>query len=299
MKQQTILFRGTGTALITPFTKKNTIDERALRRLIDYQIEGGVEAILPIGTTGESATLTEVEMRKVVEIVVAHNNKRKIVIAGTGTNSTMKTLALSKKARDIGVDGLLIVGPYYNKPTQEGFYQHYANIAEHIELPIIIYNVPSRTGSNITAETTLKLAETFPNIVGIKEASGNFEQIMEILRNRPKQFALYSGDDAVTLPMIALGGDGVVSVIANQAPKMFSEMVRLCLQEKFRYASALHYQLLPLMNFNFIESNPIPVKTSLAMMGLIEENFRLPLIQLSSRNRPKLEEILKNLKLIS
>ncbi|MEK7263027.1 MAG: 4-hydroxy-tetrahydrodipicolinate synthase, partial [Bacteroidota bacterium] len=257
-----ILFRGTGTALVTPFTIENTLEESALQKLVEFQIKNGVDALIPTGTTGESPTLTKEEHARVIEIVAKQNRGRKKIIAGTGSNSTAQTISLSLHVKEFGVDGFLLVGPYYNKPTQEGFYRHFAEIASKVSLPIILYNIPGRTGSNFTAETTLRLAEEIPNIVGIKEASGNIEQVMEILRNRPKNFAVYAGDDAMALPFIALGGDGVISVIANEAPKLFTQMIRLCLAGNFLHALRLHNQLLPLMNFNFVESNPIPVKAA-------------------------------------
>ena len=291
-------FRGTGTALVTPFTKNDTIDEPALRRLVDYQIAGGVEALLPAGTTGESVTFSDDELSRVVEIVVSQANGRVKVYAGAGSNSTKKSIALSKRALEAGADGVLIVGPYYNKPTPEGFFQHYAAIADAIDAPIIEYNVPGRTASNIDAATTVRIAEEIPQVIGVKEASGNFTQVMEILRNRPAGFAVWSGDDAITLPMIACGGDGVVSVVSNQIPKMFSNMVRLCLKGKFSEAVKEHNKMLPLMNINFIESNPIPVKAALAIMGMIEERYRLPLVPLSKKHKPALKKVLEELGLL-
>lgn len=290
-----IFFRGTGTALITPFKSSGAVDEVTLRELVDFQIEGGVEALLPTGTTGESVTLSEDEQRFVVETVVDQTKERVKVIAGAGGNATSKAIVLSKKMLDAGADGILSVAPYYNKPTQEGFYQHYAAIADTVDVPIIMYNVPGRTASNMEAATTLRIAEEIPNIVGIKEASGNFSQIMEILRSRPDGFGVWSGDDAITLPLIALGADGVVSVVSNEVPKMFSQMVRLCLKGKFNKAVTIHNKLLPLMEVNFIESNPIPVKAALAMMGIIEERYRLPLVPLSEKYRPKLKQVLEEL----
>lgn len=293
-----VFFRGTGTALVTPFNAAGDVDRKALRQLVDFQINNGIEALIPCGTTGESVTLTDDEHAIVVEIVVENARKRVPVIAGAGSNSTSKAISLAKKVVAAGADGILSVAPYYNKPTQEGFFRHYATLAEEIDVPIIVYNVPGRTASNIEAETTLRMAEEIPNIIGIKEASGNFGQIMEILRNRPKGFGVWSGDDAITLPMIALGADGVISVVSNEEPKLFSHMVRLCLKGKFKEAVKLHNKLLPLMNVNFIESNPIPVKAALAMMGLIEEKYRLPLVPLSEKHRPKLKKILQQLKLV-
>ncbi len=293
-----MIFRGTGTALITPFKRDGSIDESSLRNLVEFQINGNVDAILPTGTTGEGATLTEDEQLKVIEIVVSQNNGRKKIIAGTGTNSTQKTIFLSRKAKKIGVDGVLIVSPYYNKPTQDGIFKHIESIASNVDIPIIIYNVPGRTSSNIIAETTLKISELIPNVCGVKEASGNFSQIMEILKNRKNNFAVYSGDDAITLPMISLGSDGVISVVSNQIPSLFSQMVNFCLEGNFTEAKKIHFKILSLMEFNFIESNPIPVKASLFMMNLIENNLRLPLLPLSEKYKNKLQQILKELDII-
>jgi len=293
-----ILFKGTATALVTPFNKSGELDVEALKKIVDYQIKGKVEAIIPAGTTGESATLSEDEQATVVETVVKRANGKAKIIAGAGSNSTHHAIVLAKRMLAQGADGVLSVCPYYNKPTQEGFYRHYAAIAEQIDAPIVMYNVPGRTASNMDATTTIRLAKDFPNIAGIKEASGNFVQIMEILRNRPEGFAVWSGDDAITLPLIALGADGIVSVISNETPKMFSDMVRLCLNGEFEKGLKIHNMLLDLMNFNFIESSPIPVKAAMAMMGLIEENYRLPLVPLSDKHKPTMKNILKELHLI-
>lgn len=293
-----LIFKGTGTALVTPFTDSGSIDERALRKLVDFQIKNGVEALLPTGTTGESVTLTEDEQYRVVSIVAEQTRNRVPVIAGAGSNSTEKSVSLSKKMLAAGADGVLSVGPYYNKPTQEGYFRHYEAIASAIHAPIIVYNVPGRTASNIEADTTLRIAEEIPSVAGIKEASANFTQIMEILKHRPAGFGVWSGDDSITLPLVALGADGVVSVVSNEVPKMFSALVRLALHGKFTEANKLQYKLLALMNFNFVESNPIPVKAALAMMGMIKEQYRLPLVPLSQKHRPKLKAILKELGLI-
>lgn len=297
MKTQ-LLFRGTGTALVTPFTLAGTLDERALRALVDFQIGNGVDALLPTGTTGESVTLDENEQERVVAIVAEQARGRVPVIAGAGSNATSKAISLSRRMLSAGADGILSVAPYYNKPTQEGYYRHFEAIVEAIDGPLIVYNVPGRTASNIEAETTLRIAEDLPTVAGIKEASGNFSQIMEILRCRPRGFAVWSGDDAIALPMIALGADGVVSVVSNEVPKMFSAMVRLCLEGNFSRATKVHNALLPLMNFNFVESNPIPVKCALALMGMIKEQYRLPLVPLSAKHRPRLRKILRELELL-
>jgi 4-hydroxy-tetrahydrodipicolinate synthase len=295
--KRTLLFRGTGTALITPFTQAGAIDERRLRKLVDFQISNGVEAILPTGTTGESVTLSQDEHVRVVEIVVSQTRRRVKVIPGAGSNSTAHAIELAQRVIEAGADGVLSVAPYYNKPTQEGFFQHYAAIAKAANAPIIVYNVPGRTASNIEAATVLRMAKEIPNVVGIKEASGNFSQIMEILRQRPAGFGVWSGDDAITLPLIALGADGVVSVASNEVPKQFATMVRFALDGTFDRALRLHYRLLPLMNFNFVESNPIPVKAALAAMGMIEERYRLPMVPLSGKHRKHMREILSELDL--
>ncbi len=296
--KRTPLFRGTATALITPFTTNGDVDEKSLKALVEYQIRSGVEAIIPTGTTGESATMSDDEQARVISLVAAQARGRVRVIAGAGSNSTAKAAALARRAIQEGAEGVLSVAPYYNKPSQEGFFRHYAAIALAVDAPLIVYNVPGRTASNIEAETTLRIAAEIPTIAGIKEASGNFGQIMQILRHRPKGFGVWSGDDAITLPLIALGADGVVSVVSNEAPKMFSDMVRFCLKGKFEHAAKLHNKLLDLMNFNFVEANPIPVKAALALMGKIEERYRLPLVPLTDKHRPRLKTILDELGLI-
>lgn len=293
-----LLFTGTATALVTPFRTDGSVDGAALRKLVDRQIRGGVEALVPVGSTGEGATLGEDEQASVIEAVVDQANGRVPVIAGASSNATLRAVALAKQARQRGADAILTVAPFYNKPTQDGLFRHFAAIAEAAEIPVVIYNVPGRTASNIDAATALRLAEEIPTIAGVKEASANFAQIMEILRHRPKGFGVWSGDDNLTLPMIALGADGVISVVANEIPRPFSEMVRLALAGKREKARAEHYRLLPLMNANFLESNPIPVKAALAMMGLCGESLRLPLVPMSAPARQRLGAILRELKLI-
>lgn len=289
--------RGTTVALVTPFDQTGAVDEKALRALVDWQCSEGIGALLATGTTGESATLTPDEQLRVIEIVIEQAAGRCPVIAGTGSNSTEKSIHVTEQAENLGADAILLVGPYYNKPTQEGFYQHFRTIAEATRLPVILYNVPGRTGSNITAETTLRLSRV-PNVVGIKEASGNFSQIMQIIRERPAGFLVLSGDDAVTLPLIALGGDGVISVVANAVPGLFSRTVRAALDGHWEEAREMHYRLLPLMDLCFIESNPIPVKAALAMMGRIRESYRLPLVPMGEANRLKLQRGLAELGLV-
>ncbi len=289
---------GTGTALVTPFKKNGTIDERSLRGLVEWQIRSKVEFLVPCGSTGESATMTREERRRVIEIVVDQTAGRVPVIAGTGTNSTLDSLDLTHDAKEVGADAVLLVGPYYNKPTQEGFYQHFKRIVEVCDVKAVLYNVPGRTASNMLPETTLRIAEDVENVIAIKEASNNLEQIMQIIKCRPKDFAVLSGEDSLTLPIITSGGDGVISVISNEVPKEYSDMTRAALKGDLKRAKELHYRLFELMKANFYESNPIPVKTALHMMGMIEESLRLPLTKISKLNREKLKKVLKDLKLI-
>lgn len=288
--------RGCATALVTPFKADGTVDEPRMRALVERQINGGVRLLVPCGTTGESATMTEVEDARVIRLTVEAARGRARVIAGTGSNSTAAAIEYSQRARDIGADAMLQVAPWYNKPTQEGLYAHFRAVAEAIpETPIMLYNVPGRTSSNIAAQTVLCLARECENIVAIKEASGNLTQIMEILRERPVNFRVLSGDDAVTLPLIALGAEGIVSVASNEIPDLMSRMTDLALDGNWTEARALHYRLLPLMEINFIESSPGPVKSAMAMMGLLEENFRLPLVPIQEKSRAKIREVLAEL----
>ena len=285
--------RGCATALVTPFTNDGAIDEKCLRDLIEYQIAGGVHVLVPCGTTGESVTMSDEENKLVISTTVELARGRAKVIAGTGSNSTAVTIARSQAAGSLGVDGVLTVAPYYNKPTQEGLYAHFRAIAESVgDLPVVIYNVPGRTSSNISAETTLRLARDVENIVAVKEASGNLSQIMEILRSRPENFRVISGDDALTLAMIALGAEGLISVASNETPELMSRLNDLALAGNWDEARALHYRLLPLMEANFIESSPGPVKAAMALMGLLEENLRLPLVPVQEKTRARLREVL-------
>ena len=291
--------RGCATALVTPFKADGAIDEERLRVLIDRQINGGVRLLVPCGTTGESATMTEAEDQRVIGITVEVARGLARVIAGTGSNSTAAAIEYSQRARDLGADAVLQVAPWYNKPTQEGLYVHFRAVAEAIpETPIMLYNVPGRTSSNIAAQTVLRLAQDCENIVAIKEASGNLSQIMEILRQRPANFCVLSGDDAVTLPLIALGGEGIVSVASNEIPDLMSRMTELALDGNWTEARALHYRILPLMEINFIESSPGPVKAAMAMMGLLEENFRLPLVPIQEKSRASIREVISKLGLL-
>jgi 4-hydroxy-tetrahydrodipicolinate synthase len=290
-------FRGTTVALITPFLKDGSIDRPRLKGLLDWQIAEGTGVILTMGTTGESATLSHTEHEEVIELVVQHVKGRVPVMAGAGSNSTQEAVRLTQFATKAGADAILSVGPYYNKPTQEGYYQHFKAVAEATDLPVVLYNVPGRTGSNISAQTTLRLAEV-PNIGAVKEASGDLSQIMAIIQDRPDGFLVLSGDDAMTLPMLALGADGIISVVANETPALLKEMVTAAFSNNWEKARDLHYKLLPLMEINFIESNPIPVKTAVALMGKIEDNFRLPLVKMTDENKNKLTIVLNQLKLL-
>ena len=285
--------RGCATALVTPFTKGGAVDEARMRGLVERQIAGGVKLLVPCGTTGESATLSSDEQQRVIAITVAAAKGKARVIAGVGNNNTAVTIERAKAARTAGADAALVVGPYYNKPTQAGFQAHYRAIAAAVPgFPVVVYNVPGRTGSNIAAATTLALAREVDNVVAVKEASGDLSQIMAILRGRPDGFKVLSGDDALTLAVIALGGEGIVSVASNEVPDQMSHMTELALAGDWTAARALHYRLLPLMEGNFIESNPGPVKAAMALLGLLEEQFRLPLVPVQESTRARLKEIL-------
>ncbi|MEP7217788.1 MAG: 4-hydroxy-tetrahydrodipicolinate synthase [Bacteroidota bacterium] len=294
-------FHGTGTALATPFNADGSVDFDSFGALIDLQLRGGVEALIPCGSTGESATMTHDEklsvIRFTVERVRGFDGKKPMVIAGTGSNITDATIALSRDARDLGVDGILLVSPYYNKPTQRGIIAHFGAIAQALpDLPIVLYNVPARTSTNMTAETTLELASTHRNIVAIKEASADMDQCSKIIRDAPDGFLLYSGEDSLTLPLLAIGASGVIAVVSNQVPQRFGDMVRHALAGDFAAARAIHLELFDLMRLNFIESNPVPVKESLHMMGIFSSvNYRLPLVPLADANRETLRAGLQGL----
>jgi len=252
-----------------------------------------VDMLLPCGTTGEGATLDEDETDRVVRIVIEQANRRVPVIVGAGNNSTAKAVQMTKRIKKLGADGVLSVGPYYNKPTQQGYYEHFRSIAEAENIPIIVYNVPGRTGGNIEARTMLRLAE-ISNIVAVKEASGNIGQIMDIIRDAPQDFSVLAGDDAIALPVIAVGGHGIVSVVSNEAPAMMSAMINAALDGNLSKAKELHYKLLALMNINFIESNPIPVKAAMGLMGLLEPVYRLPMCPPKPENLKRIEKVLES-----
>jgi len=292
------IIRGTGTAIVTPFTKSGDIDEKSLRNLVDWQVKNKVEFIVPCGSTGESITMSKSERRRVIEIVLDEVNGKIPVIPGTGSSSTADSIALTNDAKEAGAETVLLVSPAYNKPTQSGLFEHFRKIAEECDVKVVLYNVPGRTASNMLPETTLKLAEEVENIIAIKEASNILEQIMQIIKYRPENFAVLSGDDSLTLPIITAGGDGVISVISNEMPKEFSDMIRDALKGDIKKAQELHYQMFELMKINFIESNPTPVKTALNLMGMIEDTVRLPLVQMTNANKEKLRNVLKDLELI-
>lgn len=289
-------FAGAGVALITPFTRDGALDEAALRRLVRRQVEGGIDVLVPCGTTGESVTLTAAETARVIAVTL-EESAGKPVLAGAGSNDTRAAVEKAKAAAAHGAHGVLSVGPYYNKPTPEGFYRHFAAVADAVTVPVVVYNVPGRTGSNVDAKTQRRLAG-HGNIKAVKEASGNLGQVMEVLRDRPEGFQVLSGDDAFTLPMMALGAEGVISVCANQVPGPMHDLVAACARGDFAAGRRIHERLLRLMNLNFVESNPIPVKSSLALLGLCEESFRLPLCPPSEPTREALRSALRELGLL-
>ncbi len=287
-------FTGCGTALVTPFRRDGSLEEATLRKLVRRQIEAGVDFVVPCGTTGESPTLTREEHLRVAEITVEVANGKIPVLAGAGGYNTAEVIATARELAAIGVDGILSVTPYYNKPTQEGLYQHYKAIAAAVSLPIILYSVQGRTGVNIEPATVKRLAE-IENITGIKEASGNIAQMAAILNAVPNHFLVLSGDDSITLPLIALGGRGVISVVSNEIPAEMTRLTKLCLEGDFSAARAVHRRYAPLMEINFVESNPIPVKAAMAEMGLLEPMWRLPLVPPKAENRARIRSVLESL----
>jgi 4-hydroxy-tetrahydrodipicolinate synthase len=283
---------GCGTALATPFTTSGALDERALRGFVDWQIDEGIDFVVPCGSTGEAATMTLAEHRRVVEITVEQSRGRVPVVAGAGSNDTAKAIAFSRVMREAGATHLLHVSPMYNKPPQRGIVAHFVEIAETTSLPIVVYNVPGRTGSNVEAATTLELAK-HSRIASVKEASGNLAQITDVIAGKPKDFTVLSGDDELTLPILALGGDGLISVVSNAVPRLMTELVRLGRAGKIDEAREVHLRLLPWMRAAFIESNPIPVKAALAMMGKMENVVRLPLVPLADNKTDAVRSSLK------
>lgn len=291
------MFRGSIVAIVTPFCDKGgklTIDEKKLIELIEFQIKNGTSGIVPCGTTGESATLTFAEHERVIEITIKQVNRRIPVIAGTGSNSTQEAIMLTKQAAIAGADASLQVSPYYNRPTQKGLYEHFKAIAKSVDIPIILYNIISRTGVNIEPETIARLSVDCKNIVAVKEASGNLEQMSQVKQLCPKNFILLSGDDALTLPILAIGGKGIISVVANIAPKDVANLVNEFEKGNIKKAQETHYKLLPLIKAMFIETNPIPVKTALGLLGMCEPGLRLPMCAIQPENLEKLKKALKD-----
>ena len=289
---------GCGTALVTPFTRDGAVDERALRALVDWQIAEGIHFLVPCGSTGEAATMTPAEHRRVVEIVVEQTRKRVPVVAGAGSNDTRKAVEMSREMKAVGADMLLHVSPMYNKPPQRGIVAHFHAVADATDLPIIVYNVPGRTGSNIEAKTTLELAR-HERIVAVKEASGNLGQIMDIIRDAPDGFQVLSGDDALTLAVMAGGGAGVISVVSNMAPRQMSALAEACAKGEGSSARERHQRVMPLMSAAFIESNPIPAKAAMAMLGKMENVLRLPLVPLDAKHEPALRAALRSAEALS
>ncbi|MCP3176742.1 4-hydroxy-tetrahydrodipicolinate synthase [Desulfuromonas sp. KJ2020] len=291
------MFKGSMVAIITPFDAKGQVDEEKYRQLIEFQIENGTDVIVPCGTTGESATLDYKEHDRVIQICIEQVAKRVPVIAGTGSNSTAEAIELSRHAKEMGADGVLLVSPYYNKPSQEGLFQHYKAIAEAVSLPQVLYNVPGRTGMNMEAKTTIRLAE-FANIVAIKEASGNVTQASEILDKAGDKIDVLSGDDFLTLPLMACGAKGVISVTANIMPKEVKAMVTAVQQGRWDEARKMHLKMLDIHNAMFIESNPVPVKTAASLMGKCGADVRLPLVPMQPTTLDKLKAVMKGYGLI-
>jgi 4-hydroxy-tetrahydrodipicolinate synthase len=291
------MFTGTGTALVTPFRTDGSLDEPALRSLVKRQIDAGINFLVPCGTTGESPTLTHAEHLRVVELTLEVAKGRVPVLAGAGGYNTAEVISLANELQKLGADGILSVTPYYNKPTQEGLFQHFRAIASAVNLPIILYSVQGRTGVNIDPSTVLRLSQ-IPNIVGIKEASGNVSQMGAILNLVPKDFLVLSGDDSLTLPLISLGGHGLISVASNEIPAEMTRLVQSALSGDFSEARRLHFQYLSLMDINFVESNPIPVKAALAEMGLLQPVWRLPLVSPKPENLARIRTVLESLNLL-
>jgi 4-hydroxy-tetrahydrodipicolinate synthase len=291
------MFTGCGTALVTPFRRDLSLDEETLRKLVQRQIQAGIDFLVPCGTTGENPTLTRDEHLRVVAITLEEAKGKVPVLAGAGGYHTQEVIELARELERMGVDGLLSVTPYYNKPTQEGLVQHYQAIAKAVRLPIVVYSVQGRTGINVEPATLARLAQT-ENIIGVKEASGNISQMANVLHETPPGFTVLCGDDAIALPLIALGGRGLISVVSNQIPAEMTQLVQACLKNDFQTARLVQARYLPLMNINFVESNPIPVKAAMALMGLLEPVYRLPLCPPSPANLARIEKVLDSIGLM-
>ena len=291
-------FEGSYVALVTPFDREGRLDEDAYRHLIRLQLKGGTRGLVPCGSTGEAATLLHEEYRRAIEIACDESRGEVPVIAGVGTNATWKAVESAREAESLGADALLVLAPYYNKPTQEGIYQHFRAVARESRLPIVVYNIPGRTGVNILPKTVARMARELPTVVAIKEAAGSLDQVSEILSLTPPGFTVLSGDDSLTLPMMSVGAKGVVSVVANVAPRQTQALCAAALKGDYKRAAAMHLKLFPLVKSLFVETNPIPVKAALAMMGACRPEPRLPLTPLSKENHPALKKALKEFKLI-
>jgi 4-hydroxy-tetrahydrodipicolinate synthase len=291
-------FRGVFTAIITPFDENGKLDEECLKQLIDFNISNGVCGIVPCGTTGESPTLTHEEHDRVIELTINHVNKRVPVIAGTGSNSTAEAVRLSQQAEAAGADALLVVNPYYNKPTQEGLYRHFKAVANSVRIPIVLYNIKGRTGVNVETSTLMRIVGDCQNVLAVKEASGDLEQMKDVISKRPQGFSVLSGDDGITLDLIKEGGNGVISVASNLVPDKMSKMVSLALEGNFDEASKLNSELDPLFDVEFIETNPIPIKCALSFKGMCKEAYRLPMCELRPENKEKLKQVLTEMEVI-
>ena len=292
------MFKGVYTAIITPFKEDESVDEDSFRNLIDFNIKAGVNGIVPCGTTGESPTLDHREHDKVIELTVEHVDGRVSVIAGTGSNSTKEAVRLTKHAEDAGADGCLLVSPYYNKPTQEGIYRHFKAIAMSVDFPCIIYNIKGRTAVNVETATLMRLAKDCSNIIGVKEASGDLNQMKDVIKHRPDGFSVLSGDDNMTLDLIKAGGDGVISVASNVVPDRMVSLVKTALKGNFAEAQKMHDALMPLFKAEFIETNPIPIKAALVLKGMCKEVYRLPMCELSAEHKAELKKVLEDMKII-
>jgi 4-hydroxy-tetrahydrodipicolinate synthase len=293
-----MMFTGCGTALVTPFKKDGSLDEPTLRSLVRRQIAAGINFLVPCGTTGESPTLTRREHLRVVEITLEEAKGKAPVLGGAGGYNTHEVIELGRELKSLGCDGILSVTPYYNKPTQEGLYQHYKAIASAVSLPIVVYSVQGRTGVNVEPPTLKRLAE-IDNIVGVKEASGNISQMASVIHHVPERFAVLSGDDSITIPLIALGGKGIISVVSNEIPRQMTELAQLALAGDFSGARKIQREFLPLMEVNFVESNPGPVKAAMALMGLLEPVWRLPMVPPAAASQTKIEKVLESLGLLA
>ncbi len=292
------MFRGVFTAIVTPFTEDEGVDEETLRRLIDFNIENGVTGIVPCGTTGESPTLSHPEHDHVIELTVEHVDGRVPVIAGTGSNCTREAIRLTRHAEEVGVDGVLLVNPYYNKPTQEGLYRHFRAIADSVGIPCVVYNIKGRTGVNLETATLMRLIDDCDNIVGVKEASGDINQIREVIHQSPDDFSVLSGDDNITLELIRSGGDGVVSVASNLVPDRMAALVQAALAGDFETAEAIERELSPIFEAEFVETNPIPIKYMLSLKGMCQEVYRLPMCELRPENRVRVRTVMETMGLL-